>query len=65
MNNVQAEVAVLDALFERLLPGGMIIFDDYGWLGYQTLQQVVDAWFVGRAERILELPTGQGLLIKI
>lgn len=65
MNNVQAEIAVLDALFERLLPGGMIVFDDYGWLGYQAQQQAEDAWLAGRPERILELPTGQGLLVKL
>jgi O-methyltransferase len=64
MNNAFAEVAVLDALFDRLLPGGMIIFDDYGWLGYNPQQEAEDAWLSGRPERILELPTGQGLLVK-
>ncbi|MEK1906779.1 MAG: TylF/MycF/NovP-related O-methyltransferase, partial [Pseudomonas sp.] len=31
MNNADAEVAVLDALYDRLVSGGMIIFDDFGW----------------------------------
>ncbi|VXC27889.1 Macrocin-O-methyltransferase TylF [Pseudomonas sp. 8BK] len=64
MNNAFAEVAVLDALFDRLLPGGMIVFDDYGWLGYSPQQEAEDAWLAGRPERVLELPTGQGLLVK-
>lgn len=64
MNNAFAEVAVLDALFDRLLPGGMIIFDDYGWSGYSPQQEAEDVWLAGRPERILELPTGQGLLVK-
>ncbi len=65
MNNAMAEVAVLEALFDRVVPGGMIIFDDYGWFGYHPQQEAEDAWLAGRPEKILELPTGQGLLVKI
>jgi O-methyltransferase len=65
MNNAQAEVATLDAFFDRLVPGGMVIFDDYGWLNYGKQKEAEDAWLAERHfERILELPTGQGLLIK-
>lgn len=65
MNNAAAEVAVLDALYERLVPGGMIVFDDYGWSFYQEQKLAEDAWFAERHfERIMELPTGQGLLVK-
>lgn len=64
MNNAAAEVAVLGALFDRLLPGGMIIFDDYGWDAYSHQQEAEDAWLAGRPERVVELPTGQGLLVK-
>ena len=66
MNNAPAEIAVLDVLYDRLLPGGMIVFDDYGWLGYHPQQEAEDLWLSSRgAERILELPTGQGLLVKM
>lgn len=65
MNNAEAEVAVLDALYERLVPGGMIVFDDYGWIFYEAQKIAEDAWLAKRYfERILELPTGQGLLVK-
>jgi O-methyltransferase len=65
MNNADAEVAVLDALYERLVPGGMIVFDDYGWIFYEEQKLAEDAWLAKRCfERILELPTGQGLLVK-
>ena len=65
MNNATAEVAVLDALYERLVPGGMIVFDDYGWIFYEEQKLAEDAWLAERYfERILELPTGQGLLVK-
>jgi hypothetical protein len=66
MNNADAEVAVLERFYERLVPGGMIVFDDYGWLWYQAQQHAEDAWLNRhQGERILELPTGQGLLVKL
>lgn len=65
LNNADAEIAVLEHLYERLVPGGMIVFDDYGWLAYAAQKQAEDAWFAqNHLERVLELPTGQGLLVK-
>ena len=31
MNNAQAERGALELLFERISPGGIVVFDDYGW----------------------------------
>lgn len=64
MNNAEAEVGVLEALFDKVVPGGMIVFDDYGWLCYSEQKHAEDAWLQKYHERILELPTGQGLLVK-
>jgi hypothetical protein len=64
MNSSKSEIAALDVLFDRVSSGGVIVFDDYGWLTYQA-QQVAEAAFVrARGYGILELPTGQGLLFK-
>ena len=64
LNNAEAEMGVLKFIFDRIVPGGMIIFDDYGWIGYQD-QQVQEKEFMKKhGLRILELPTGQGLVIK-
>jgi hypothetical protein len=64
MNSSTAEIAALEVLFDRVTPGGFVIFDDYGWSGYQAQQVAEDAFMQARGHRILELPTGQGLLIK-
>jgi O-methyltransferase len=64
MNSAESEIAALEVLFERVSPGGLIVFDDYGWTGYRTQQVAEDAFMRERGHRILELPTGQGLLIK-
>jgi O-methyltransferase len=64
MNSSKSEIATLEALFDRIVPGGLVVFDDYGWTGYQAQQVAEDAWTRRRGHRILELPTGQGLLIR-
>ena len=64
LNSSKGEIAALDVLFDRVSPGGLVVFDDYGWSGYQAQQVAEDAFMRQRGHRILELPTGQGLLIK-
>lgn len=64
MNNADAERGALDVLFDRVSEGGMIVFDDYGWTGYRDQKVAADMFMRQRALAVLELPTGQGLVIK-
>ena len=65
LNNVDGEIAVLERLFDRISPGGIIILDDYEWAGvYRTQKQAEDQWFDARQYRIFPLPTGQGIILK-
>lgn len=64
LNAARAEVAVLEQLFDRVVPGGVVVFDDYGWWPYRAQKQVVDAFMRTSGYDILELPTGQGLVVK-
>ena len=65
LNNAEYEIAVLDVLFERIVPGGILILDDYEWGGEYRLQKIAeDAWFDKRKYRVFPLPTGQGLVLK-
>lgn len=64
LNSAAAEIGVLEALFDRVVPGGYVIFDDYGWSAYALQKAEEDAFFAARGYRILELPTGQGLVVK-
>ena len=61
MNSPRAEQGALDILFNRVSPGGIIIFDDYGWKQYYRQKQSADRAMAQRGQVILELPTGQGL----
>ena len=64
LNSPAPEIGVLNNLFDRVVSGGMIIFDDYGWLPFKKQKVAEDQWMAQRGYSILELPTGQGLVVK-
>ncbi len=64
LNNATAEIGALELLFDRMVPGAVLVLDDYGWLGYRQQKLAEDPWFEQKGYRVLELPTGQGLVIK-
>ena len=64
LNQADAEIATLDALFERVVPGGIVILDDYEWSLYRPQKIAEDSWFDSRQYRVFPLPTGQGIVIK-
>jgi len=64
MNNVEAEIGALEALFDRVVPGGVVVLDDFGWIDYRRQQASEIAWFAARGYPVLELATGQGMVIR-
>ena len=64
MNSPKAERGALEKLYDRLAPGGIIIFDDYGWKMFRKQKESADEFAALRGDVILELPTGQGLMIR-
>lgn len=64
LNNATAEVAALDALYERLSPGAVIVFDDFGWASSHAQFKAEMDWFRDRGLPIFPLPTGQGMFVK-
>ncbi len=65
LNEAPAEIAALEHLFDRVVPAGMIILDDYEWaMAYRQQKLTEDPWFEARGYRVMPLPTGQGLVIK-
>jgi O-methyltransferase len=63
LNDAEAEGFVFPLVYERVSPGGIVIFDDYGFARYCE-SAVTHQKFLKGKEQILEMPTGQGLLIK-
>lgn len=64
MNAIAAEIAALDALFAKVTPGGIVVLDDYGRNNYADMHRAERAWFRARGYPVLELPSGQGLVVK-
>ena len=64
LNNAESEIATLEALFDRVVPGGIIILDDYEWAAYRPQKIAEDSWLERRKHHVFPLPTGQGLVIK-
>jgi len=64
LNNVKAEIGVLELIYDKVVDGGMILFDDYGWITYKEQLQAEKKFLEEKGQKVLELPTGQGLMIK-
>jgi len=50
--------------YPKLIQGGVIYFDDYGWHGYEKLREVVDKFFENKPEKLLHLPSGNSIIVK-
>jgi O-methyltransferase len=64
MNSPRAETEALEVLYGRVSTGGIVIFDDYGWKVFRRQKEAADRFMAARGQIILEMPTGQGLMIK-
>lgn len=52
-------------VYPRLLPGGVMVFDDYGYHTCPGARVAVDRFFAGKRETPLCLPTGQAIVFKL
>ncbi len=64
MNSSTPEVAALDALWPRLTSGAVVLFDDWGYRGFEPQHEAMSAFARDHGLPIASLPTGQGLLLK-
>ena len=64
LNSPGPEIAVLEMLFDRVVLGGTIVLDDFGWILHKKQLEAEITFFEKRNQVVLELPTGQGLVIK-
>ena len=64
MNAVEPEIAALNFFWPKLVSSGMVILDDYGHLSHQDQRKAMDNFARENNLEILQLPTGQGLIVK-
>jgi O-methyltransferase len=64
MNCAAPELAAVEYFWDRIVPGGMIVLDDYGFNLHDEQKQGHDALGKKLGYTILAMPTGQGLIVK-
>lgn len=64
MNCSPPEIAAIDFFWNRLLPGAIVLLDDYAFIGHKPQKSAMDAFVQAKNISIASLPTGQGLFIK-
>jgi hypothetical protein len=64
LNAAAPTEAALRYAWAKLVPSGIVVFDDYGWEDYQDQRQLIDKFFAEQGETVMALPTGQAMAVK-
>ena len=65
MNCIQPEIDALNYFWEKMVPGGIIVLDDYGYGNITNDQRLAhDEFAHSKGVEILSVPTCQGIIIK-
>jgi len=62
LNSKEATLNSLEFFYEKILSGGVIIFDDYGRIRVE--KEVIDKFFINKKGNFISLPTGQAIFLK-
>ena len=65
MNSSIAEIGALEVLFKKMVRGSICLLDDYGSDNSMVQMKAELDWFTKKGYFVCELPTMQGLVIKI
>jgi O-methyltransferase len=55
----------LEFFYPRLVPGGIIVLDDYGYLNFPGAKNAVDEFLVGKPVFFLPIPSGSAFIMKM
>ena len=64
MNGSVPERAALEYFYDKIVPGGVIYFDDYGW-DFPELRATVEEFFMDKPETLLHFPSGNSIVVKL
>jgi len=64
LNHAPSEIAAVRHFWPRLVRGGVLVFDDYGFEGYEANRDAADALGRELGFLVLTSPTGQGIVVK-
>jgi O-methyltransferase len=61
----QSVLDCIEFVYPRLVAGGILVFDDYGFPSCTRAREAVDQAFAALPEKPIYLPTGQAMVIKL
>lgn len=64
MNVVAPEIAAINYFWDKVVKGGVVILDDYGFPQHINQKNAFDEFAKSKNAAILTLPTGQGIIFK-
>lgn len=64
MNIEKPERDAIEFFWPKIVPGGVVVLDDYAFGGYEKQHDSMDEFAEKVGANILTLPTGQGLIVK-
>jgi hypothetical protein len=64
LNASKPTIDVLNFFYKKILPNGVILFDDYNHLSYEPTKLAIDKFFKAKNGQFINLPTGQSIFIK-
>ncbi len=64
MNCAAPEIAATEYFWTKLVPGGVVVLDDYGFERHKEQKEAFNRFAERNNTTILPLPTGQGIIIK-
>ena len=65
MNSAEPEITAAEFFWEKLVPGGIMVLDDYAFRGRNEQKMAFDKFALRKGTQVLNLPTGQGLIFKL
>ncbi len=64
LNSSQPTILALDFFWPKINKGGVVLLDDYGFVGYEDTRLSIDRWSNIHNVILIAIPTGQAILLK-
>ncbi len=64
VNSTKPTIDSLEYFFPKLVNGGVILFDDYGWNNHKDTKHAVDEFFKNKPGHLMHLPTAQAIYFR-
>lgn len=64
LNSAVTTLATCEHFWPLLVRGGVMLFDDYGWLGFEDTRRVVDRFVADKPGVLMQLPTAQAMFFR-